>query len=282
MNTKTNAEMLVALKRYNKTARETKAKKEGFKDAVSFIAYLEGFINSGLGGDAYFSPKSKPTEIPENVGQGPAVKQKESKQRPVIHVADVLDSSGSMSGSKHAAAIKGINLGVENLKKDVAEVDYTYTLCDFSSDVVMKHITEKLSKVSHFRSITRGATALYDAIGETITRIQDVAKPEDKVLVNIYTDGEENCSTKFNTAKISALIKELSKIGWTFTFIGTAGDVAFAQRNLKFDASNTLVHDNTGAGMEKAFTANNTARSTYSSKVSAGEDVSRGFYKDIN
>jgi uncharacterized protein YegL len=286
MNTKTNAEMLKALKQYNKTAREGKAKLEGFKDSISMIAYLNGFISSGLGNDIYFSPsiKSTPKDTPQsNPPSQPVKKVKAStnKARPIIHVVDILDASGSMSGAKYKAAVTGINIGVANLKKDTAPVDYTYTLCDFSNDIVFRQTTENLANVGVFKGQTRGATALYDAIGDSIDVVKSVFKDGHKVLVNIYTDGQENSSRRFRAQGIASLIEELSKCGWTFTFIGTQFDVEYAQRNLKFDMSNTLVHDNTGAGMEKAFTTNSVARASYSSKVSAGEDVSKGFYKNI-
>jgi len=286
MNTKTNAEMLKSIKQYNKTVRENKAKKEGFKDSISMIAYLNGFISSGLGNDQYFSPLLKPT--PNNTPQcnPPSKPVKKGKAttntaRPVIHVVDVLDASGSMSGEKYRAAITGINLGVANLKKDTAPVDYTYTLCDFSDDIVFRQTTENLVNVDVFKGQTRGSTALYDAIGDSVALVKKVVKDGHKVLVNIYTDGQENSSRRFRAQNIASLIEELSKCGWTFTFIGTKFDVEYAQKNLKFDMSNTLVHDNTGEGMEKAFFVNSVSRSAYSSKVSAGEDVSKGFYKNI-
>ncbi len=286
MNTKTNAEMLKSIKQYNKTVREKKAKKEGFSDSISMIAYLNGFISAGAANDQYFSPllKSTPKDTTQDTSPSKPVKKIKTTvnaSRPVIHVVDILDASGSMSGEKYKAAVTGINLGVNNLKKDTAPVDYTYTLCDFSDDIIFRQTTENLVNVDVFRGQTRASTALYDAIGDSVGVVKGVFKDGHKVLVNIYTDGQENSSRRFRAQGIASLIEELSKCGWTFTFIGTKFDVEYAQKNLKFDMSNTLVHDNTGAGMEKAFFVNNVSRSAYSSKVSAGEDVSRGFYKDI-
>lgn len=281
MSTKTNEEMLKTIKQYNKTTREIKAKKEGFATSIIMISYLQGFISSGLGKETYFPLTGKVVQDNTPQSPGPGKTKKASKVIPVIHVIDILDASGSMAGSKYNAAVKGINMGVTLLKKDTAEVSYTYTLCDFSSDVIFRHITQPLSKVGNFRGNTRGATALYDAIGDSINAIRHILKGDYKVLVNIYTDGQENSSRRFNAKQISSLIEDLSKVGWTFTFIGQQDDVDYAQKNLKFDKSNTLVHDNTGAGLEKAFVTNSVARSAYSSKVSAGEDVSKGFYKDI-
>jgi len=187
-----------------------------------------------------------------------------------------------MYGKKIEAAVRGINIGVGGLKSDTAEVDYTYSLVDFSDDIIFRHTASQLSSVREFKGETRGSTALYDAIGSTIDVIKPYVKSGEKVLVNIYTDGQENSSRHFTADAINTLIKSLSEVGWTFTFIGTAADVAYAQSRLSVKASNSLVYDGTGSGLEKAFVSNTAARTAYSQKVSAGEDVSEGFYKDIN
>ena len=50
--------------------------------------------------------------------------------------------------------------------------------------------------------------------------------------------------------------------------------------DLNIDKSNTLVHDNTGEGVKKAFDTTLKATRTYSKKVTKGEDVLTGFYKE--
>lgn len=279
MKTRTNVEMLLALKQYNKVAREVKAKKEGFASSEEFTVYLKGQISLGFGNETYL--KVTPTLNAPVKGKKATIKTKVLKERVTIHVIDILDSSGSMSGGKIRAAIQGINLGINQLKEDKKNIKYTYSLCDFSDTVIFRHEVASLNKVGLLKGNTRGATALYDAIGDSIYLVKPYVKENQKVLVNIYTDGQENASRRFNSAKIASMIEEFSKIGWTFTFIGTENDVAFAQKNLKFDISNTLVHDNTQRGLEKAFATNNLSRSMYASKVEAGEDVSVGFYKNI-
>ncbi len=277
MNTKTNAEMLKSLKQYNKTAREDKAKKEGFASATIMIAYLQRFIDNGEGSKPYVSLVDTPSVIKKT----PKAKVITPKERITIHVVDILDSSGSMSGSKYAAATEGINHGVKTLKEDVSPVNYTYTMCDFSTTNIFRHTLASLDEVENFRGYTRDSTALYDAIGDTVNIIRRNKKPTEKILVNIYTDGEENASRRFRSNDISQMIEDLGSQGWTFTFIGTEKDVKFAQSKLKFHDSNTLVHDNTGAGIARGMSVNSTARTSYSAKVAAGEDVSLGFYKDI-
>ena len=73
----------------------------------------------------------------------------------------------------------------------------------------------------------RGSTALLDAIGRTIDKIDNAQKrtAEDeraeKVMVVITTDGMENASREYKYDKIKAMIeRQKEKHGWEFLFIG--------------------------------------------------------------
>ena len=282
-STKSNSDMLKAIRGYNKEAREKKAKREGFTSAAQMIAHLEGQIKLGKGSLPYSPIASTPVDKTKTTSSSKSSSPKNTANSwPTIHVVDVVDKSGSMSGSKDSASVKGVNSGVDSLVNDTADVHYTYTLCDFADDIIFRNVLAPLNEVKPLKAGTRGSTALFDAIGKSIEHVKPSVKTGDKVLVNIYTDGQENASRSYNAGAINTLIKTLSEVGWTFTFIGTDADVRYVQQNLSVHESNTLVHDNTAESMSKAFTANSAARSSYSAKVSAGEDVSVGFYKDIN
>jgi len=254
---KTNQELLKAFIQTNKVAREKKAIKLGFRSAEDYISFLKG----------------TPTPKKQSSGKGKST---------VINIVDILDVSGSMNGPKLKAAIEGINFSRNELKKE-KEISYLYSYCEFSeaSYIVANEFRTSIANVGVLRTASRGATALYDAIGTVVERLLEKIDKNEKVLVNIYTDGEENCSIRFSKEKIGKMIEELGSKNFTFTFIGTQSDVQTAQKNLKFHASNTLVHDNTGAGMQAAFTTNTVARSMYAEKVKKGEDVTTGFYKNI-
>jgi len=276
---KTPSEELKSVKQRNQKSREIYARKMGYKDSLEYIAFLEKQIK----GESTTTNKGKTSS---SKGKATTVKVatsiKKSKVKPIIHVADVLDSSGSMSGSKHDNAKQGINKGIKSLREDKASVEYTYTLCDFAENILMPYICTKLIGVNHVNGVTRGSTALFDAIGYTISSIQRNGYHEgDKVLVNIYTDGQENASKNYTANQIALSIKELSNSGWTFTFIGTPADVQYVQRHLHIHESNTLEYDGSAKGLEESFMSTNSARSAYSKNVSEGKDVSKGFYKDI-
>lgn len=259
-------DLLASFKRSNKDRKLVLAKKAGYNTVNDYKSYLESMING-----TNTEIKSKPTKKVTTKTTG----------IPTIHIVDIIDCSGSMGGSKINNANKGINDGVKELKKsDVA--NYIYTICDFSStsDINFKIINQPIKDVPPVKFYDRGITALYDAIGETLTRVKKNVPKGEKVLVNIYTDGGENGSIKYSSEKVSSLIKEL-KEDYTVTFIGTSNDVANVSRALSIDKSNTLVYDGSASGLASSMTTNSVARTTYSKNVASGKDVSTGFYKNV-
>lgn len=265
--------LLQDLTKANKARKLKLAQKAGFQTAEDYRDHLKNLIAGGTGLQPTLSAQ------PDNVAtpQTPTVK-------PTIHVVDVIDCSASMAGAKIKNAVKGINSGIEKLKSE-DDVKYTYTLCDFSwnNDINFKHILNDISKVNTVDFNDRGNTALRDAIGETLILMQErVTDNTEKVLVNIYTDGEENGSKKFSDRDIASMIDKLQKENFTITFIGTDRDVDRVVKNYKLHASNTLKYDGSAKGLEVTLNSTTIARSSFKSKVLKGEDVTMGFYKDIN
>lgn len=284
MKTRTPEETLKEFKQLNKVAREKRAVKMGFANAAAYLSHLEVQASAKKSTITNYpkKPKSVAKVAPKKESPKKVKATPPAGVETLIHVADVLDASGSMNGPKFNNALYGINKGVQGLREDTSGAIYTYTLCDFSNDIRFPAVKEQLGAIGTIVGETRGSTALYDAIGQTIRKVQDGIAPGAKVLVNIYTDGQENASREFKEREIAAMIKVLSGQGWTFTFIGTDHDVSYVTRNLHIDKSNTLVYDGSAQGLEKSFNATLTARSSYAQKAVAGEDVSTGFYKDLS
>lgn len=273
---KNRSDELKSFIKLNKVSREKKAKKLGFISADAYRNYLEGKPSNPTGGQSTDALKTGGTKSKK------ASASKPSSVGVVIHVVDILDRSGSMSGSKVRAAANGINEGLVNMKKGEEGVTYTHTLCEFSDNHrVTIYPLRKVTAVSKLGHETYGSTALFDAIGKTVTAIRDKVKPGEKVLINIYTDGEENNSRYYSANQIKELIDDLSLKGYTFTFIGTEKDVKYVNKTLNIDMSNTLAYDGTGKGLERGMAATNVARTAYVNDVKAGKDVSKGFYKNI-
>jgi len=216
-------------------------------------------------------------------GKVNASKNTKTTETPKIHNVTILDGSGSMGGSKYDNARKGIQLDFETCKKEDFK---TFTFVEFNnggSDITTHCFMEKFDKVNLIFNGARGGTPLYETIGVTLERLLKEVPKNDKVLVKVFTDGEENASsgTYANVGNLKSLIKQCESQGFTITFIGTEHDTNFIIRNLGLDKSNTLVHDNTGEGVQMSFQTQAFATVQYRKSLDEGEDVSVGFYSKV-
>lgn len=205
--------------------------------------------------------------------------------KPTIHIVHILDGSGSMSSymgkSKFDSARDGMLEEINMLKKDKT-VNYLYSIIEFDDTTRIKEICYKekienieFSKLPWFTP--SGCTALYDAVGFTLSKIKSDSTNK-KVLVKIFTDGGENASEKHSSKSVRELIEYCKNMGYVITFIGTGSDVRRIQDNLKIDSSNTLTHDNTSRGVKSAFQTINAATINYSKCVVDGVDSTIGFF----
>ena len=215
---------LKALKRSNRQAREVRATKRGFKSSVDYMKALQDLVDGKVVYD-------------NTTGSIPTKKKntsKSSSKKPTIIIIDVLDRSGSMgslasSNSKITNAVRGINSGVEKLKEDesILGVEYKHVFIYFDTEICVSNL-ESIKNVGYLSVDGRGGTALNDAIMSAISMAMKHKKDEDKVLINIYTDGGENASKEFTYADVKKEISLVEKLGVTVTFIGTKYDTNYA------------------------------------------------------
>lgn len=270
-----------ATKQANVKSRETRARLRGYSNSKVYILALQDYA------DSY---KSKPVKDKSKAASIPKAPKKGKNN---IFIIDVLDKSSSMNmgtvsiqrfgqprQTRMSMALKALNLGLDNLKKEEAElgVNYMYTLVEFNQSIVVSP-TIPVKQRPEVYVTPSGSTALNDAIGEAISHAIKVKRPMDKALINIYTDGEENCSKKYNKSSIKEYIAEAESQGITVTFIGTERDTFNAIKDFGLDIGNTVSYDGTAEGLGQTMSMTSDARTEYSKKVVAGEDVSRGFYK---
>ncbi len=136
---------------------------------------------------------------------------KENNQE--LDIVFILDRSGSMSGMEEDT-IGGYNNYLKKYKNKHIKVttvlfDDEYEILNYRKDI---NNVKKLTKNEYY---VRGCTALYDAIGKTITKLE---KDSNKVLFVITTDGLENASKEYDKKKINKMIKSHSN--WNFMYIG--------------------------------------------------------------
>lgn len=190
-----------------------------------------------------------------------------------MHKVVILDGSGSMQGAKYNNAELGVRQDYEACKNEFTD----YLLVQFSntnSSALYNFNTSLKFKPSY------GGTALYDTIVQVFTTLLNTPEDE-KVLVQIFTDGEDLHSMPQSKQKAKQLIEQFNAKGWTVTFVGTKEDVEDIQMNLSIDSTNTLVHDNTAKGVKSSFETYTAATSLYTKSVKRGESVVKGFFKSI-
>lgn len=136
------------------------------------------------------------------------------KKNKRLDIVFLLDRSGSMSGVENDT-IGGYNSYIEKQKGN--NVYVTTVLFDNEYQILneRKHIKE-IERLTRKEYFVRGTTALYDAIGKTIKRLDEVKT--DKVLFVITTDGYENASKEFNKQQVKELIQ--GHKDWEFIYIG--------------------------------------------------------------
>ena len=165
------------------------------------------------------------------------------KQRVLVNV--ILDKSGSMA-SKQNDVIHGFNAYVDGLDKE-DKVDYLFSLTLFDTQVAYRDVALPLAQIKKLddRSyVPGGNTALNDAIGITVRKV-DAERPQvDKIVTVIMTDGEENSSREWTHDAVRALIDQKEKEGnWTFVFLGAAPDAWDQGKSLGIAAANVARYD---------------------------------------
>lgn len=142
----------------------------------------------------------------------------------------VIDKSGSM-GHLAGDTIGGFNGFIESQKAIDGKATLTTVLFDTSWRILHDGVDlREVKSMTNSDYVAGGGTAMLDAIGEIINRVQDrhdelgAEKPEE-VLFVITTDGEENSSRKYNKSQIEKMIKhQTNGHGWKFMFLGANMD----------------------------------------------------------
>lgn len=156
----------------------------------------------------------------------------------------VLDESGSMEPYTRDV-IGGTNRYVEALG-DTADL----AVVKFHSTVAIEQVyipASKMPKVTEHWYKPQAMTALFDAVGEAVRIGDDWSKKNKagRVVVTIYTDGQENASTKLTMKQVSELVKDRTAKGWEFIYLGAHGDAWQQGQNIGTVSTSTYHY---GAG----------------------------------
>ncbi len=166
-----------------------------------------------------------------------------------LHVAFVLDKSGSMAHLVDPV-VAGFDEYVGELRTEPGETLLTLTMFDTVFRHV--HVARRLAEVPSLADTgyePGGMTALFDAVAhailETDRGLTAAGRADEKVLVVVMTDGQENSSTDYDAETIAKLVAEYdARPNWTFVYLGAAHgtleDARAAAGKIAFTRENTM------------------------------------------
>lgn len=171
------------------------------------------------------------------------------------YIVMVLDESGSMSSIKNDT-IGGFNEYLKNIQEALTpRKDVLFSLLTFNSgkmrwvyDDADLEDAEMLDEHSYSPG---NATPLYDAVGNALARIDEYcAKDDDKIVLSIITDGEENSSVEYTAEVIKKSIEDI-RDKWSITFLGANIDVWDEGARLGTFVGSTIAYDSTADGINR-------------------------------
>lgn len=191
----------------------------------------------------------------------------------ICEVVVIADRSGSMS-----YMIDESRNSINRLIDEQRDVDgvANFTFAMFDDQYEIRYDRQDIQTVGYIGNeyAARGTTALYDAIGKTLTTIQEGLdntpdnKKAGKVIVAIVTDGAENASKEYNHAMVKALIEEKKKQGWEFLFFGANIDAKSVGASLSIAAGSTVQYAATLRGISDSYSSMSAAFTAYRSDSS--------------
>lgn len=146
----------------------------------------------------------------------------------------ILDESGSMRDIRRQS-LDGANETIQTIRTAQQEnpgLNQYLTFVTFDSGnrrpdvraIIRNKPIDQVRNLTENDYCPNGCTPLYDAVGISVTKLQELVKEGDNVLVTIITDGYENSSKQFTHSMVKELIDSLRTKGWVFNFIGANMD----------------------------------------------------------
>ena len=139
-----------------------------------------------------------------------------------LDITVIIDKSGSMEEIRDDA-IGAFNAFLSDRKSSDPDALMTIVLFDDQYEVLINGMPIKDVHPFHRETyVTRGNTALLDAVGRTVSIIQERPHQDDSVLIAILTDGMENASKEWTGEQIQTLITSLENKGWDFYYLSAS------------------------------------------------------------
>jgi Mg-chelatase subunit ChlD len=178
----------------------------------------------------------------------------------------ILDRSGSMHTLREAA-VGGFNKFIADQRAVEGEAEVSLTIFDNTVETVFSgvdlHAVKELTQADF---VPRGYTALYDALGQTITAARDTHSDDVQTIIVVMTDGAENASREFTQAAVQALVKDVeATLGWETIFLGANIDVSAVSHSLGIKSKNAVAFAASAVGISAAYSNTTMATTAYRS-----------------
>lgn len=198
----------------------------------------------------------------------------------------VQDRSGSMTACKTETQ-QGFNAFIAEQRNVPGKCLVTLSQFDDRYEVVYE--AKPVAEVPDLELVPRDMTALYDAIGKSINTLGEklTALPEQErpglVIVVINTDGHENASHEFTSARVQEMIThQRDTYGWQFVFLGANQDAIASAGALGIAGTHAMTYDIHNANNMYMSTSANiaSARSAMAAGASANDAAQSLSYSD--
>ena len=166
----------------------------------------------------------------------------------------IIDESGSMWSIKQQA-INSVNETIQTIRAAQnrnENQEHFVSIVSFNDDVKLINDCVSVDEVKELtnESYQPGCcTALYDAMGISLSTLSKRVAEEDRVLVTIVTDGYENASREYSGRDIKKLVEKLKKKGWVFAYIGANHDIEKVATSISI--TNTMCFETTEEGVKE-------------------------------
>ena len=166
-----------------------------------------------------------------------------AKKTSKTHGVFILDRSGSMAELRKSV-VTAFNEQVQQLRI-LADSEPTFaSLITFNGDVFevrWKEDIKTFPEATMGDYLPAGTTALYDAMGYTLKKLQEDDDGDTSYLIVVQSDGESNADCKYTSAQVKELVQGSEATNrYTIVYIGCDPNVVRdVTRSLGLSASNT-------------------------------------------
>ena len=181
----------------------------------------------------------------------------------VTKIYFILDRSDSMKVCKKPT-IDGFNSFLETQSQKVGGDQALFSLYQFNQNTTLCYSNmtgDQVPRLTEETFLPDGCTALYDAIGTTISAI--IPQDHETIIVVILTDGQENSSRTYSAPKIKSLISEKSELGWEFVYLGANQDAILVSGALGISPGTAMTFTQDGPHTERCFKSLNELLTTH-------------------